>query len=330
MLCPVAAACTLAGSAFGQEPAVKPIVRRLLTDATRELNRALTTTNTAAALGEFRQVVANCEDAIHLQPDSFDAHFLLASCLFEVVKRSVEGEKRRSLARAAREQFLISMRCPGADWRPYLLGSQFTVREIGNLAKTPAEKAALVGESRKALETGMGLTTNISVRARFEGELANVIMMELEFTADPSQQRALSEQAIKLLESASNAQGDASPALWDDVWGVALIKLGKLDNDPARFQQAIDRLHRCLTRDPGRVPARYNLACGYALIGQPELAMTHLATCLDTEMGKKFHRSAREDPDLTSVRNLPEAAPLFAQPGKKVSIPVASPGISNR
>jgi tetratricopeptide (TPR) repeat protein len=174
------------------------------------------------------------------------------------------------------------------------------------------------------------LATNTLVRAKFESELAACVLMESDIATDPAQQRAMSEQAIKLLQSSAAIQGADMPALLYDLWGVTLIKLGKLDNDPAKFQEAIERLHTCLTKEPGRLAARYNLACVYALIGRPDLAMTHLAVCIDGDPSRRFREAARKDPDLASVRNLPEFISLVAQPDSKVAIPLAKPGISNR
>ena len=78
-----------------------------------------------------------------------------------------------------------------------------------------------------------------------------------------------------------------------------------------RFKQGmvIDRkLVQLRPRDP---LAHYNLACSYALLKQPELAIRTLRTAI--ELGYRDFRYMREDHDLDSIRHDPRFRQLMRE-----------------
>lgn len=326
----ITCALMVASAAHAQEIPVAPNAKGLIQEATALLIRARDASEFTLSMDIFQRAIVKCQEALQLHPDSFEAHSLIGTCLMEIVKRSPPGERRRTMALATRERFQLAMHCPGADWRPYWLGSQFVLREINNLANTPSERLPLLRESRQSLETGMGMVTNALLRSRFESELAACLLMESDITLNPVQQRAMNERAVQLLDSSVAVPAVEISAMLYELWGIALIQLHKLDNNPSRLQQAIERLHICLAKEPNRCSARYNLACVYALMGRTDLALSHLTVCIDSDPSSKFQQAANKDTDFSSLHGLPEFNALINQRAAKIPIPLAFPSLSNR
>jgi tetratricopeptide (TPR) repeat protein len=69
------------------------------------------------------------------------------------------------------------------------------------------------------------------------------------------------------------------------------------------FTRALDWYKRALAVDPDFGDAYYNMACVYALDGQPELALRYLQ--IAAVNGYATAEGIDEDPDLASLRELP-------------------------
>jgi tetratricopeptide (TPR) repeat protein len=69
------------------------------------------------------------------------------------------------------------------------------------------------------------------------------------------------------------------------------------------FAQALGWYKRALGIDPDFGDAYYNMACVYALDGQPELALRYLQ--IAAVNGYATSEGIDEDPDLASLRELP-------------------------
>jgi transcriptional regulator GlxA family with amidase domain len=80
------------------------------------------------------------------------------------------------------------------------------------------------------------------------------------------------------------------------VW----YRLGKLLHQMGKWAEAIDAAGHALGSPEWRPEALYNMACAYALKGEPESALHHLQEAVDAGFKKRW--ALEGDPDLVSLR----------------------------
>ncbi len=85
--------------------------------------------------------------------------------------------------------------------------------------------------------------------------------------------------------------------------GVALIRQGEAEAGIAQAERAL-----ALAPEDGRIT--YNLACAYALGGQPERAIEHIKKVVEN-LGRYNADWPREDPDLAALHDHPEFKRMF-------------------
>ena len=97
---------------------------------------------------------------------------------------------------------------------------------------------------------------------------------------------------------------------YNPEFSPAFILLGSITKLEGHLTQSIEAIQSALLIDPDFAPAHYDLACYLALSGKPESAFT----VLETALAKGFcdFEWMRMDPDLISVRVLPEFATLVS------------------
>lgn len=108
-------------------------------------------------------------------------------------------------------------------------------------------------------------------------------------------------EALKPLEHAA--------MLRPDDLGVAL-SLGWCYKRTHRLAQAIDALARAAREHPEEPLPHYNLACYWALAGNPVRALDELETALDLD--PDLHDRLADEPDFQALRDLEEFARLVS------------------
>ena len=87
--------------------------------------------------------------------------------------------------------------------------------------------------------------------------------------------------------------------------------LGNLLTLKGRFAEGLQIDKRLVQLRPGDALAHYNLACSYALLKKPDLALKTLRRAV--ELGYRDFRYMREDRDLDSIRHDPRFRQLLRE-----------------
>jgi len=134
-------------------------------------------------------------------------------------------------------------------------------------------------------------------------------------------------RAVDDFRSAPHAEAAESRRL--NTLGVRALGANELDAARAHFEQA-------LAFDPGYILARYNLACALARLDLPRHAWHQLELVLTRPpLAVRAERRARAlvDPDLTSLRHLPEFRALVGEVPTTKPVPSATgsvaPGVAS-
>jgi len=184
-------------------------------------------------------------------------------------------------------------------------------REIDLLSTNLAEHRDILQEAINSLNAGFVLTRFSGERAKIERDLGAAFLLMAKSSPGSPKQHALYKQAVEKFESATKVESEAKSARIYGLWGVALLELGKADNDRMLMRQATERMQTALEMDATNVEIRYNLACAYALLNQPEAGMRHLKMCLENDPDHVYYNAAAKDPDLFNLRHMAEYNQLF-------------------
>lgn len=121
-----------------------------------------------------------------------------------------------------------------------------------------------------------------------------------------ARRRVLSAAAQGTLPSVGAADLVASCETSPSAVADALNRGGLRAHREGDYARAVRFWELAVQVDPARTGARYNLACGYALIGQIEKSLTQLEELTRAgEDGARWIERAQEDSDLASLRNHP-------------------------
>jgi hypothetical protein len=300
---------------FGEEatkaPARDPI--QSLLDAGTAFQKQAEEAKTPAQMFEkYEMAIAQFSRASELAADSYRAHFLWGHALYGLAVHVAGRDQRRTLVMQTREQYLAAARCPGVESPLYHDWGVMLTQEAELLAANPTEHRAILQEAINSLNAGLNLASFSSERARIERDLGAAFLLLGKASQGLANQHALYKQAAEKFESATKVGNEAKTARIFGLWGVALLELGKADNDRMRLRQAVERLQTAIGLDTANVESRYNLARAYALLDQPEPGMRHLKICLDHDPDRAYYNAAVKDPDLDNLRRTPEYNQLFA------------------
>jgi Flp pilus assembly protein TadD len=148
-------------------------------------------------------------------------------------------------------------------------------------------------------------------RARFSGELGPVfanwgsaLASAAKLATDVQQKQSLLRQAAQRFERSARAIPNAAGTY--AMWGSALIELGKASRLRSDFRDAIDKLNTGIALNPRDAGMLYNLACAYALIDNPVLAVQNLRQCFEIDQNRIYRSAAPNDPDLARLRGVAE------------------------
>lgn len=301
-------------TAFGEMAtnAPPPDLNQLLESGTKFEKAAEDAKTPGRAADNYQKAIEQFSRAATVAPDSYRAHFLWGHSLYTTALHTADRGQRRALILAAREQYLTAARCAGVDWLLYREWGAMLTNEIDLLAGSGAERRAILQEAINSLNAGLNLTRFSGERATIERELGAALLLLAKSSPNSPGQRALYKQAVEKFDSATKASAEARTAKVFGLWGVALLEIGKGDNDRMVMRQAVERLQTALDRDAANMEFQYNLACAYALLDEPEAGMRHLKICLDKDPDHMYYRAAAKDPDLANLRSTPEYNEIFS------------------
>jgi tetratricopeptide (TPR) repeat protein len=282
-----------------------------------------TVDNYQKAIEQFRQ-------AATLAPKSYAPHVLYGQALYGLALHTVSPVVRRQLVSQARDQYQTAAGCQGAEWALYQEWGTMLTNEIDLLGGGMAERRAVLQEAINALNAGLQLATFSGERAKTWREQGAALLLLAKSSQGSTNQRALYQQSIEKFESAAKIETEARTPRVYGLWGVALLELGKIDNDRMLMREAAERLQTAAQIDPTNEEIRYNLACTFALLDQPEDGMRHLKLCLDNDPDHTYFNAASKDPDLDNLRRTPEYHQIFPEESSNHSQEIIPSHISNQ
>jgi uncharacterized protein (DUF2249 family) len=260
---------------------------------------------------KYQMAIARFSRASELAADSYRAHFLWGHALYGLAVHVTDRDQRRTLVLQTREQYLAAARCSGVESPLYHDWGVMLTQEAELLAANPTERRAILQEAITSLNAGLNLASFSDERARIERDLGAALALLGVASRGLPRQGVLYKQAVEKFESATKVGNEAKTARIFGLWGVALLELGKADNDRMLIRQAVERLQAAIELDTASVEPRYNLARAYALLDQPEPGMRHLKICLDHDPDRAYYNAAVKDPDLDNLRRTPEYNQIF-------------------
>jgi tetratricopeptide (TPR) repeat protein len=291
--------------------------------------KADATTSPEEATALLQKAAEQYRQAAIQKPDLYRAHALWAHCLHLLVRRTADPAQRQALAQTAREQFAKAAGCEGADWQLYDEWGALLDYYANHLPSGSAERRAARVAAKDAFENSLKLAPYKADHARVEHDLGfTLVTLGLE-SHDLTEQRALFQRAIARFDSATRVPTVADTARVYGMWGVALLQLGKLNNDHMLIRQAIERLQTALERNPHDPETNYNLACTYALLDHASDSLRYLRACLDNDPHRTFYNNAATDPDLDALRRTPEYNQIFPNADANVPGSIDRPSLSN-
>lgn len=274
------------------------------------------------ALAFFQQAAARCEEAAAMDARFYPAQVLWAHSLQRLAQLAPDSAQQTGYARAAYQRFRVAAASPSADWRAHYGLGQAVMAHTPQIATNQQHVVILLAEAyahlKKALDLA-GYTSEISLVTRDLGLCAVQYAL---VHPGPKRRAELFRDGIARFET---TKAKASALLTPRVhsrWGVALLQLAKMDgNDRLSIRLAIDQLQKTLELNAQDSETRYNLACAYALLDQPESAMRHLRICLAHDPHRIYYNAAAGDPDLHNLRHTAEYNRIFVDDGTSVLLP---------
>ena len=116
---------------------------------------------------------------------------------------------------------------------------------------------------------------------------------------------------IDLSATAINPRDAAYRPLLEDLQGNILKAHGNNLTLKGRYADGLDIDRKLIQLRPNDSLAHYNLACSYALLKKPDLALKTLRRAV--ELGYRDFRYMREDRDLETVRHDPRFRQLLRE-----------------
>jgi tetratricopeptide (TPR) repeat protein len=93
--------------------------------------------------------------------------------------------------------------------------------------------------------------------------------------------------------------------------GAAWLGLGRALHQVKRYREAVAAHERAAASPSERAAALFNLACGYALLGQKEKAIDSAEKAVGAGLRARWYYE--HDPDLASVRDEPRFKTLVSR-----------------
>lgn len=257
----------------------------------------------------FQTAADKFSKAAELKPDEKLTYVLWSETL--VLLGDLVGDPRAKLScyQGAVERCRKAVELGPQDWEAYnkwavILSTKLPEFIVNEQARHQLmlEAAVLFG---KAAE-----------RARFSGEIgpvyanwASALVQASKAVPDTGKKQTLLRDALDKFERSARALPGAAGTY--AMWGSALIEAGKLSGSRTDFRDGINKLNASLELHPNDAAALYNLACGYALMDNPVMAVQYLKKCFELDRSSTYRTGAPRDPDLKNLRDDAEFKELY-------------------
>jgi tetratricopeptide (TPR) repeat protein len=267
-----------------------------------DYQKAASKTNTAAAIELYGQAIQSFRAATEFAPEQFPGHYLWGVCLAQLSDLSTNAAQSKLLMQQALGRLTLASYHPQATADVFVqLGHLLASRVVG-WQSTPAGRKEVLEQADKVLRDGLAHARFSGDTARLQAQLATCHVLLGVGSEDKAYQREQYQEALKMFDAASAVKSMEANAEMYGTWGIALLKLGQLNKDRLMIRNAAERFQSALDTDPSKNEYRYNLACAFTQLNQPDLALRHLRECLEDDPRGIFRASAERDPDLENLR----------------------------
>jgi Flp pilus assembly protein TadD len=251
-------------------------------------------------LALYSGAVEKFAKAAELQPQARLNYLLWSETLVLLGDLPLDGRVRLACYQGAVERCRKAVELQPQDWEAYnkwavILSTklpEFAVNEEARL-QLFKEAAALFGKAAESV--------------RFSGEIgpvyanwAGALVQAARAAGEREQKQALLREALEKFERSARAIPNSAGTY--AMWGSALVELGKLTRYRGDFREGVNKLSTALELKPNDPGILYNLACAYALMDNPLMAVQTLRKCLEFDSANTFRAAAAQDPDLASLR----------------------------
>lgn len=271
------------------------------------------TNDVPRAVELLQQALEQYRAAVELAPDRAQPHYLMALASLRLLETARDSAEQERWIRSAREHFDAAARCADAELVVHERRGLF-FQQLATHPTTPAEKRAeLYWAAREGLDRALQMARFTGERTRVARQLAVVCVM-LGEESSSADRRQWYQEAIAHFESTRKSVSADYSVDELNLWGIALLRLGQIQRDSQLVRRAIERFQTALEKSKDRLDVRYNLACSYAALRQPEAAMRHARICLEQDEKGFYRTHILQDLDFDPIRETPAYRELFGPP----------------
>jgi tetratricopeptide (TPR) repeat protein len=281
--------------------------------------------NLPQQLESFQSAAEKFDKAAQQRPEKI-TYILWSETLELIGDLPVDSRTRLACYQGAVDKCRKATELAPDDWDSY---NKWAV-----ILSTKLPDYAVDDQARFKLYTeAASLYSKAADHARFSGEIgpayanwANVLVRASRVTTDRDVKLSLLHEALDKFERAAKAHPGMAGTY--AMWGSALIDLGKVSHLRNDYREAVEKLNTSLGLRPDEPSTLYSLACAYALLDEPVMAIANLQKCFDADRNQVYHQSAAQDVDLASLHGNPDFDELV---GRSVSqsLPTYNPHLTD-
>jgi tetratricopeptide (TPR) repeat protein len=268
-------------------------------------------------LQQFQAAAEKFGKAAQFKPGEKITYMLWSETLVLIGDLPVDRRIRLTCYQSAVDKCRKAVELAPEDWEPY---NKWAVVLSTKLADFAVDDKARYGLFKEAAS----LFAKAADRARFSSELGpayanwgSALVRAARVAPDVEEKKALLREALDQFDRSATAIPKAAGTY--AMWGSAYIELSKLSHMRGDLREGIERLNISLSLDQNNPATLYNLACAYALMDNPVLAVQTLKQCFDLDPAKTYRTAAPHDPDLASLHDDPNFQELFgASPSRNL------------
>lgn len=256
--------------------------------------------NSQQQLQYFQTAAAKFNTAAEQKPGEKVTYILWGETLLLIGDLPVDSRTRLACFQGAVEKCRKAVELAPDDWDSYNKWAVILSTKLPDYAVNDQARFELYKESAT-------LYAKAAERVRFSSEIgsvyanwADVLVRAARVSSDRNVKQSLLREALEKFDRAAKVRPGAAGTY--AMWGSALTDLGKVTHLRNDFRDAIEKLNTSLGLRPDEPGTLYNLACVYALLGDPVLAVQNLKKCFDADRAQVYRQSAAQDADLASLR----------------------------
>jgi tetratricopeptide (TPR) repeat protein len=273
-------------------------------------------------LRNWQSAAEHLSKAAELKPREKTTFLLWAETLVLIGDLPLDANLRLGCYQGALEKCQRASEIAQDDWEPYSKWAGILSVKLADFAVNDEVRLNVYKEAAS-------LFGKAAERAAYSGDLGFVyanwgtaLVRAARLTSDRGEKEAILREALDKYDRSIRAVSK-SARTWA-LWGTATLELAGLTKSRNDYRDGVDRLNTALSYnndDPGSL---YNLACGYAQMGNRILAIESLRKCFEMDKNRAYLALAAQEPDLAVLRN-EEAFRELMEQYNKYGIPSYNP-----